>query len=142
MLVIGADCECGLDKNWLQGTMLPMLWDKKTLGRITKNLGFDPENPLIKIEINQIMRTGRYEYGKNSRHTETMFGQDSAYAPALTSKLYEKTQTDKQNLTAPLDSSRRQSESKLKRSILITAGILSALLVIGLFFVYRHAKSN
>ena len=58
LLIIGADCECGLDKSWLQGTMLPGKWDKKIQRQVAKSLGFDPENPMIKAEINRIMRMG------------------------------------------------------------------------------------
>ena len=58
ILVVGADCECGLDKQWLQGTMLPTKWDSAVQNRVVKNLGFDPENPLVKIEMNRIMRAG------------------------------------------------------------------------------------
>ena len=58
LITIGLDCECGLDKNWIQGTMLPLKWDQILQSRIAKNLGFDPENPMIKMEINRILRTG------------------------------------------------------------------------------------
>jgi len=58
LITIGLDCECGLDKSWMQGTMLPIKWDKKVQSRVARNLGFDPENPMIKMEINRILRMG------------------------------------------------------------------------------------
>ena len=51
LFIIGADCECGLDFRWLQGTMLPTRWDRKTHERAVASLGFDPESPMIKMEI-------------------------------------------------------------------------------------------
>jgi hypothetical protein len=62
LFVIGADCECGLDYRWLQGTMLPARWDEKMQARVAENLGFDPENPMIKMEMSWIARRGSYSY--------------------------------------------------------------------------------
>lgn len=55
LFVIGDDCECGLDYRWLQGTMLPAKWDQKLQARAAESLGFDPENPMIKMEISSII---------------------------------------------------------------------------------------
>lgn len=54
--VIGADCECGLDRRWVLGTMLPVRWDENIQASVAKALGFDPENPMVKMEISQIIR--------------------------------------------------------------------------------------
>jgi hypothetical protein len=54
--VVGADCECGLDRRWILGKMLPVRWDEKIQARAAKALGFDPENPMVKMEISQIIR--------------------------------------------------------------------------------------
>jgi len=66
LFVVGADCECGLDYRWLQGTMLPARWDEKLHERAVKSLGFDPENPMIKMEMSRIigrgLGMGRYGY--------------------------------------------------------------------------------
>ncbi len=56
--IIGLDCECGLDMRVMQGTMLPVKWDEKTHTRLIKHLGFDPENPIIKLGMNRILRKG------------------------------------------------------------------------------------
>lgn len=63
LFVIGADCECGLDHRWLQGTMMPLEWDEDLRGRVAENLGFDPENPMIKMEMVSIIRRGMGGYG-------------------------------------------------------------------------------
>ena len=62
LFVIGADCECGFDYRWLQGTMLPAKWDQKIHARAVKSLGFDPESPMIKMEISRIIGRGMGGY--------------------------------------------------------------------------------
>jgi len=62
LFVIGADCECGFDYRWLQGTMLPAKWDQKTHERAVESLGFDPESPMIKMEIGSIIGRGMGGY--------------------------------------------------------------------------------
>ncbi len=56
--LIGADCECGLDRRWMEGQMLPAKWDKKMRAVLSKSLGFDPDNPMVKMEISRILRRG------------------------------------------------------------------------------------
>jgi len=56
--VIGADCECGLDHRVLQGTMLPARWDEALQQKVTDSLGFDPESPMVKMEMVSIIRRG------------------------------------------------------------------------------------
>jgi len=60
--VIGADCECGLDVSWLRGTMLPIRWDQKIQAEVSKSLKFDPENPMVKMEVSRIMKRGSSSY--------------------------------------------------------------------------------
>ena len=56
--VIGGDCECGLDHRWLQGTMLPARWDEALQQKVVQSLGYDPENPMAKMEMVSIIRRG------------------------------------------------------------------------------------
>ena len=83
---IGLDCECGLDKRWLLGTMLPVKWDKKIQQQVVKNLGFDPENPAVKMEMSRILSTGSsfpgvpwsYEFEPSIADSATKDALDSA----------------------------------------------------------------
>lgn len=52
---IGEDCECGLDKSWMLGTMLPLRWDSKLMAAVVKHHGFDAENPMVVSEMSQII---------------------------------------------------------------------------------------
>jgi len=79
LFVIGADCECGLDQRWLQGTMLPARWDEKMQARVAENLGFDPENPMVKMEMSWIIRRGSPSYpGVPFGYQELVVEPDSA----------------------------------------------------------------
>jgi hypothetical protein len=53
--IIGADCECGLDISWTQGTRLLVRWGEERHAQLTKALGFDPESPMVKLEVSRIL---------------------------------------------------------------------------------------
>jgi hypothetical protein len=58
LFVVGADCECGLDHRMLQGTMLPARWDESLRAKTVESLGFDPESPMVRMEMVSIVRRG------------------------------------------------------------------------------------
>ena len=60
--IIGLDCECGLDVSWVAGTMLPLLWDQDRQARVAGLLEFDPENPLVRLEVNRILKRASSSY--------------------------------------------------------------------------------
>ena len=66
---IGLNCECGLDRKWMQGTMIPQKWSEEVRKRFADQLGFDPESPAIRIEMSQILSKGGQGQGAN-RQTE------------------------------------------------------------------------
>jgi hypothetical protein len=55
LAIIGADCECGLDRTIMLGKMIPLRWEKQIQEKLIPILGFDVENPLIKTEMRQIL---------------------------------------------------------------------------------------
>lgn len=60
--IIGENCECGLDISWVEGTLLPVKWDQKRQAQVARLLEFDPENPLVKLEVSRIMKMGSSSY--------------------------------------------------------------------------------
>ena len=56
--LVGESCECELDRDWMQGKMIPLEWGTALQGEAAKTLGFDPENPRVKMEISQILKNG------------------------------------------------------------------------------------
>ncbi len=140
LFVIGADCECGLDKNWLRGTMLPMKWDKKTQAQITQNLGFDSENPMIKIEVNRIMRTEHYDPGEGVGYPGIHVEPDSANTPRQGISYDDDDKVIKEVNFTQADSSHLQGRSILTKSVFFTAGILALLLIAGFIVVFRRQR--
>jgi len=55
MSMIGADCECGLDRKWMLGKQIPLLWPTMSRQTLASNLGFDVDNPMILSEMSLIM---------------------------------------------------------------------------------------
>ena len=45
LAVAGQDCECDLDRSWMQGPRMPMAWGPERQQASYQWLGFDPENP-------------------------------------------------------------------------------------------------
>lgn len=60
--IVGEDCECDLDISWVKGTMLPVNWNQERQSKVAKLLKFDPENPMVKIEVSRILRMGSSSY--------------------------------------------------------------------------------
>ena len=58
LAVVGQDCECGLDRVWMQGERFPLSWGRTEKTAAFKELGFDPENPQVKAEISRIISRG------------------------------------------------------------------------------------
>lgn len=56
--LLGQDCECDLDRVWLQGLVFPARWDTSRQAEAAKSLGFDPENPLVRSEVSRIVLRG------------------------------------------------------------------------------------
>ena len=55
--VVGLSCECGLDRSWITGIPLPLKWEEKTRSEAVRFLGFDPESPMVKMEMSRILST-------------------------------------------------------------------------------------
>lgn len=64
LAIIGQDCECELDRSWLQGPVIPARWDAARQRAAAEALGFDPENPLLRAEVSQIVLRGALNPGR------------------------------------------------------------------------------
>ena len=79
LAVVGQDCECGLDRRWMQGAMVPHRWAAVDEKRAIEQLGFDPGNPLVKAEIDRILTRGPGAEGEREVNLEDAL----KIAPAL-----------------------------------------------------------
>jgi hypothetical protein len=142
LFVVGADCECGIDKNWILGTMLPIQWNKKWQDRLVKNLGFDPENPMIKMEISRIMRTGYYNPALRNKNPTAKTDTGDARGNEQVDNTKNSINT---NAASPRDPVRGESvtsinDSSLPMSIIVTACLLLLVLGVGLIIFYRKGR--
>ena len=55
MSIIGADCECGLDRKWMLGYQVPLDWPKDIRQGLSDRLGFDVDNPMVLTEMSRIL---------------------------------------------------------------------------------------
>lgn len=70
---IGEDCECGLDRSWMLGTMVPLRWDSKLQAAVFEQYGFDADNPMIVSEMSQILSVAPQRVN-NSIDTDLLYG--------------------------------------------------------------------
>jgi hypothetical protein len=55
MSMIGADCECGLDRKWMLGNQVPLFWSSESRQQLVDEVGFDVDNPMILAEMSRIL---------------------------------------------------------------------------------------
>jgi len=142
---VAADCECGFDSSWTRGTMLPIRWDEGMRSRAAKALGFDPENPMVKMEVSSILRTEYAASGLPFGYVELSAGSDeqerTEAAPPGGRLNDEKTET--RSPVAPPASFERRSpplpESKLRFSkpLYLMGGLAVVVLAVGLVILVR-----
>ncbi len=58
LAVAGLDCECELDRSWMQSPMFPHVWTEAHESQAARSLGFDPGHPLVKVEMSRILSRG------------------------------------------------------------------------------------
>ena len=113
LAMIGADCECGLDRKWMLGRQIPMNWPEKARQELTDELGFDVDNPMILAEMSYIMSKDPVEGA----------GSDLTFAPAQLD-LDDLYQSDKSSAMA----SPKQEKKRINPLLIII--LISALVII------------
>jgi hypothetical protein len=154
--VIGADCECGLDRAWMQGTMPPLRWGRQRQSVVADKLQFDPENPMIKAEMRQILRKGRQSRtkaltpedfdgaGMGYREIVIDFNRDTPPEPAAVEKPESSRESERiiTNAAVPKQIQNTQQEPAQPTAAFQKPGYIIIVLVIlviiaGLFIVLR-----
>ena len=145
---IGLNCECGLDRKWMQGAMLPQKWDDDLQKRFADQLGFDPESPAIRLEMSQILAKGGKGQGTNRQtpiggslddllmgYREGSLKEPEAQEPEAS------TQPTKSETTIPTTTEAEQTESLGSRSMIgwiVMAGISILLAGCAILFFGRN----
>jgi len=141
LAIIGADCECGLDRSVMLGKMIPLRWKKEIRAELSKQLGFDVENPMIKMEMSQILSIApALQKGKNassplSAYKEGIIKIDSALAvPTLSSERFRARGFSGYN---------KPDNFLLHIALYSTGGIFVVVLIVGCFvFVKTKTKTG
>jgi len=146
LFVIGEDCECGIDQRWLKSTMLPARWDEKTQARVAETLGFDPENPMVKMEISRIMRK------ESPSHSNVPFGYQEFVVESVSVNNAQQMLPAQAKKTALPPSAAASSiseesvlaenESTIKKPLYFIAGLTVLIIIAGLFILLRAARRN
>lgn len=139
--IIGQSCECGIDRAYLLGTMLPLRWGEKTQSELAKLLGFDVENPMIKTEMSQIMSTGSPTSQTEAplsgyRETVVEFVESpstSTVSPAQLRQLVSPEPANESNIS-------RQGAFLSYKMALLIIGALALLIVIAGVFIILKAR--
>lgn len=77
--MIGLSCECGLDRKWMLGTLLPLRWEQKIQSEVVDHLGFDAENPMVRMEVSQIVSFNRdrvFDYKNEQERVANSYGEE------------------------------------------------------------------
>jgi hypothetical protein len=128
LFIIGEDCECGLDQRWVQGTMLPVKWVSSLQEKIAANLGFDPESPMIKMEIGSIVSRGM----GGSSYPGVPFGYQPRPVGAQPVGARSKPEAD--------NTSDRDIYSPLSAMAFVTIGLMVVVVIIGIAVLLRPKK--
>jgi hypothetical protein len=149
LFVIGQDCECGLDQRWLQGTMLPARWDEKIQAQVAENLGFDPENPMVKVEMSRIITRGSSSYPGVPFGYQQLEVEPEPAANAPIEHPESKPRPDPGlGKPAPHTSGgsapapHRGAGPAWQKPLYFIAGLTVLIIAVGLFIVFRAARRN
>ena len=79
LATIGQSCECGLEREWMMGTMLPIQWSESLREQSARLLGFDPESPVVKAEISQILSISAAQAGSGTSVDSLLLGYSESF---------------------------------------------------------------
>ena len=138
LTIVGADCECGLDRTWILGKMLPIRWDKRRQKEVQKWHKFDAENPFVKAEMSQILSISPDKVRKQGAlGTGTLYGYTEGAIKVI--KAYNQNSTNKTNPDSLSDSLSVKNSSNENFYIYIIIFFIFVI-VAGIFIFVRSKK--
>jgi hypothetical protein len=129
---IGADCECGLDKSWMLGKMIPLRWDSKLKAAVFEQYGFDADNPMVVSEMSQILSIAP-ERVNRSVDTDVLYG----YSESVQRISMLANEKDVEQSLVDSD----ESAFGVKETLIFTVFVFLAIIIVGAI-IYFRAKSH
>jgi hypothetical protein len=144
--VIGSACECGLDKGWTLGVMLPLRWGEKLQAEVMKLIGFDAESPMVKTEVSQILSLGKATKGQRMDEETVASLRDKFHGYREEVVEFESTPTV---TTVPLSQFRESASTEsgssgtgliFKVALLAVGGMFLLILAVSVFIILRARR--
>jgi hypothetical protein len=130
--LVGADCECGLDRSWILGRMMPLRWNNRRQKEVVKWRDFDAENPLVKAEMSQILSISPSKTRKQgAAGTTTLYGYTESEMKIVES--YDSQQKNEEE-------SQPEDEIKSKYGLIILSSITLLVLIVGILIIVRKRR--
>ncbi len=83
LAIVGLDCECELDRSWMQAPMIPHQWTEQNEAAAVQSLDFDPGHPLVKVEISRILSRGPNSRASDGKKSSERLAEVDALLPGL-----------------------------------------------------------
>jgi len=122
LVVMGTDCECGIDLRPLLERALPLSWSKQVRQKAANMLELDVDNPMVLSEMSGILAKGS---GSNLR-SETSF---SKSIDALDKNFVKLDHNDREDISEP--------ENAFSQILLISIAFVILVLISGIYIFYR-----
>jgi hypothetical protein len=131
LTLVGADCECGLDRSWILGRMMPLRWNKRKQQEVVKWHSFDAENPLVKAEMSKILSISpSKERKQGASGTTTLYGYtESAMKIVESYTTPETNETNTEEIIEP---------SNYKNIFYLLGGLILLILAVGGFLLFKR----
>jgi hypothetical protein len=133
MALVGADCECGLDRSWILGSMLPTRWGSTRQQAVTTELGFDVENPAVRMEMEQILAVNGSSATGNAKSVDVLAGYREGLATLM---------DDPSASGQAMEAEQGAKPTSGKRIFIITFGNLALVLIVAAAIGYWKLKKK
>jgi hypothetical protein len=142
--IIGLSCECGLDKKWIMGPLLPLRWGEDIQSDVVKFLGFDAESPMVKAEMSSIMSVDFFKSNEEALSVDNLGDVLDEYSEELFKFQGEpdskRISPSKFQELVSQESANSRSGLNLKMIVFITGSFVLLIFGVGVFILVRARK--
>ncbi len=143
--IIGSSCECGFDREWVLGRMIPLKWGEGTQSEVVKLLGFDAESPMVKREMSQIL-----SLGASIPDSEGLTGPEESALDVYREEAFQVEEKSSVAMISPAQIQELASSepgflglgSTLRITLIVVGGMILSILVGGVFVLLRARKGG